>query len=479
MKWLLILLILLNGCTIKEDPQEEIIEEEPEVVEEIVPGDFNDFVVLREGIVFPEHDVYYQDYYSNSLAFYKDNQLSGFLDPHGDDIYPEGSICSVHLINFNFNAIDPLNPAQLTMTCDGSRKLYGYGEGMKSLYFVGDAEPDYPWGLNNNLRMLYVTENSTIIKEIDMHSYLNRGPNDPLIIKNYEPVRDGGVVPVYELKQEPKLIDGEIEFDLTGTVGFATGTSYRPDILGTLKFDGVGADTSSNGELITVIIDGKLGLADMSGNMVIEPIYDPVQPLSTQIYSHNYQVLQKGPAIYQLPLKSFIRDYQSNTHFVSESGQTSNFRPVRKDGKVGFLDEKGQELDTFYFDDVLIASHNRAWVKQNETWSIIEIGKDIGYQQQDLVNAFNNEPFVNQELSQKFLSGDVCLDNYELYRVTAEIGLFVRDANNMESGNLGVLNFNQRVCGIDQGDWIEFDYQGQPGYLYKEYMERVEDTNEQ
>lgn len=472
MKVLLILLLLLSGCTIKEDPVEEVIEVEEET-QEVTPGQYNDMVFLKSGIELVDHDMVLQDYYSNSLALYKGDALVALYDPHGENILPQEAICSTNMRQFFIRNIDPLDPGQLTVTCDGQRSFYAYGNQMKSIYKVGTGEPDYSWGLTNTLRMLYILESSTIVKEVDIASYLNKGPNDPIKITEYTRQPNNGVIPVYELKSEPSLVDGVMTFDLTGKVGFVTDESLRPDILGTLKFDGVGADTSAKDGLVTVIIDGKIGLADKEGNLVVEAKYEPLRDLAHQIFSDNFHVLQKGPQASVLPLNNFIMDYQTKTHFISDSSQVNGLRAVKKNGKVGFLDESGQELDTFYFDDAFVTHHNRVWVKQGRSWSIIEVGKDIGYQEKALQEAFAQEVVTNNELALKFEKGEYCNDGQTLYEVTSDIGLYVRDGDHEDSGTLGVLNYKQRVCGIEKGVWIEFEYQGVPGYLFKEYTQPV------
>ena len=473
MKWLLILLLLVSGCAIKED---EVIEEETpdDNEQEVVRGTHDDFVILKEGIVFPEHDEIVQDYYSNSLAFYKDDALVAFYSPQAENLIEGKNICSVNLRDFFETFNNPADPGNLSITCDGERELYAYGKDQKVLYSVGKVEPDYLSGRRSTIKMLYINKNSPIIKEIDVNSYLHRSSNDPLIIKEYGQYSSEGIYPVYELNEEPKLEDNVLTFDLTGKVGIVTGDSSRADILETIKFDGVGADTSTQDGLVTVYKDGKIGLADKKGQMVIEPQYDPIKPITHQIYSENFPIKQTGPTVVAFDINNFINDYWSNTHFISTSSHASGYRPVMKNGKVGFLDESGKELDTFYFEDALVAKTNRIWVKTNDSWSIIEVGKDIGYQQQTLIDEFNQEPELMKSLTEKYLSGALCEPDYKLYEVNSTTGLYIRDDASLESGYLGLFNYQQKVCGKIQGEWVQFDYNGFDGYLYAQYMDEVE-----
>lgn len=470
-KILLIFLLLISACTVKpEDIEpEEVIEEQ----EEIEPGDHNDFVILKEGIRMEDYDYVVQDYYSNSLAVYKNDELIQMYSPQGEYMFEPGSICSTNLRDFHFNYASPADPGNLTLTCDGSRQLFGYSDDFKMIYPAGVTEADYSVGALNAIKMFYITKTSPIVKEIDVNSYYHRELNDPLIINEYRQFTADGIYPVYELNEEPKLVDNILTFDLTGKVGIVTGESRRADIIASLQFEGVGADTSTLDGLVTVIKDGKIGLADKTGKIVVEPIYEPLTPIQHQLYSENYKIEQKGPEVSTLRHHAFIDDYWSNTFFISSSSNATGFRPVKKDGKVGFLDEKGNELDTFYFEDAFIAKTNRAWVKQDGLWSIIEIGKDIGYQQEELVNRFNQEPALIKEMTEKYLKGDMCDVGYSLYEVNSEEGLYIRDGADLESGYLGIFNYQQKVCGKETGDWVEFDYNGQSGYLYAEYMTKM------
>lgn len=476
MKWLLILILLLSGCSIKEEPIE--VEEEPEEVIEVdEPGEYKDMVFLRENIEFPEYDLIRQDYYSNALALYKENNLVAFFDPHGDNLLKSESACYLFMEEFFITRIDPTNPAQLSLSCDGVRELYGYSSDMKSLYPLGQGEPRYALNRVNAMRILYILESSTIVKEVDIFSYLNRKPNDPLVIKDYERQKINGVIPVYELKQEPSLVNDVMQFDLTGKVGYVTQDSLRPDILGTLRFDGVGADTSSTNGLVTIIMNGKLGLADKAGNIIVEPKYEPVRDITNEIFSENFRVQQVGAKVSVLPFNRYILDYDIDTYFISNSSQTHNYRVVKKNGKVGFIDQEANELDTFYFDDAYISLHNRAWVKQNNRWSLIEIGKDIGLKEKELLRKFEAEPQLISELTTKYQNGDICETNQTLYEVTASNGLYVRGGADPSSSTLGALNYQQKVCGVEVGEWIEFDYLDQKGYLFKEYTQVVEREN--
>lgn len=473
MKRLLILLLLfLSSCSIKEEPPQPDPQPQPEEV--VQAGEYNDLVILKDKIVFPEYDTIHQDFYSNTLALYKDNKLVGVMDMHGNNLMEGKDICSIMIKNFYLQAIDVKDPAQLVLTCDGQSEGFAYAEGFKSIYSVGETNHLYNVGLYNTLRMLYILEKSTIVKEIDVQSYLNRQPGDPLIIKDFERQDTTGVIPIYELKEHPKLIDDVLSFDLTGKVGYTTSQSFKADYLGTIKFDGVGADTSAFADgLITVIVDGKLGLADKAGNIVVEPIYEPVRQLKNQIFQENFVVTQQGPKVSVLPINNFIFDERTSSHFISDSSHVNGYREVKKEGNVGFLDQAGKELDSFYFDDAYVALTNRVWVRQGKFWAVIELGKEIGYQEKELKAAYESEIKNNQLKSERFLKGEVCDSNQTLYEVTAELGLYVRDGADDNSGTLGVLNYQHQVCGLDKGDWIEFDYLGQPGYLFKEYTKIV------
>ena len=117
--------------------------------------------------------------------------------------------------------------------------------------------------------MFYINKNSPIIQEIDLNPYLHQDINNPLIIKDYEQYSADGIYPLYELNSEPRLVDNVLIFDLTGKVGIITGESSRSDILGTIHFDGVGADTSTKNGLVTIYKDDKIGLADKNGQIVV------------------------------------------------------------------------------------------------------------------------------------------------------------------------------------------------------------------
>lgn len=52
-----------------------------------------------------------------------------------------------------------------------------------------------------------------------------------------------------------------------------------------------------------------------------------------------------------------------------------NYAAVKKDGKAGFIDLKGNELFPFEFEETRSFDQGRAWVKLNGKWGVIELSK--------------------------------------------------------------------------------------------------------
>lgn len=121
------------------------------------------------------------------------------------------------------------------------------------------------------------------------------------------------------------------------------------------------------GEYAVYEYEGKKGIVDSAGEIILEAAYDEIQvPLKVtdgfpvKVGNQVYMISEKGYKIAQ------------PEDFYDELGILSGSRIVaRKNGKYGYLDKNLEEMTEFVWDDATNFSNKIAAVKSKDKWALI------------------------------------------------------------------------------------------------------------
>lgn len=464
MKKLLILLLslLLTGCTffdtpVKKDsdtpskPQKEVVEEE------VLEPTENHFVVLEEQVEVPAYDSYLNDYYTNSVAFYHQNELVALISPSGENLVSKSG-CQV-IKKQSSQVEDVLNPGYLSIQCGDHFDSYGYLHG--SLYFVSNkALVKDAQGVMDNQYFYYIVKDTSQLMRIDLWAYRQ---TKTLELEPF--ARSNTINRVYEVEETPTVSDGELIILPTGKVGIVGVNKISAEVLDTIKYEAVGISSQADeNSLVTVIEEGQLKLVNQLGQEVETP--------SLQIVDRPSYLTedQRLTGLKQLPSTSYL----FNGPMVSLSSQ-SPYRIVSSNNLKGVIDDQGRVLLPFEYDEIIMGSTERALVKKENTWFILSIGFEKGKEINEVINEYSASKDALKEATDRLMRGQVCPDGLALWKVNADVGLYIRSKESLtaDSIRLGLLSYQHGVCGKELNEFIEFDFSDtQKGYLYKEFMSK-------
>ncbi len=131
-----------------------------------------------------------------------------------------------------------------------------------------------------------------------------------------------------------------------------------------LEFDEISnIDTS----FFKITKDGKQGVLDKKGNVVLDSRYDFL----------NYR---EGMIITLLDGKIGAVDIKNNVIIPEEYGATiSRFGDLyisQKEGRYGLLDQENQVLVEFKLEEIIYATDSLAWIKTDSTWQLLNFFED-------------------------------------------------------------------------------------------------------
>lgn len=114
--------------------------------------------------------------------------------------------------------------------------------------------------------------------------------------------------------------------------------------------------------------EGKKGLMDTEGGVVLEPLYDDIAYNGKD--DDRILVRDSGSAYYVNKKGNKVLEPTENYAYLGLLSQ--NRAVAEKAGKYGYLDEKMQEKIPFTYDDATLFQEKMAAVKQGERWAIID-----------------------------------------------------------------------------------------------------------
>ena len=253
----------------------------------------------------------------------------------------------------------------------------------------------------------------------------------------------------------------------------------------------------TNYNYFVITVNGKSGVIDKEGKVIINPEYDSVQipnpekPIFVCLYDYNNETREYSSKVLNDKSEEILTKYENvqailnNNTSISNSYQTTILK-YKKDGKYGLIKTNGKKITSPIYDSIETLEYKDGIlkVKINEQYGLIDLnGKEIikaeynsiiadGYYDKDtkyekagyIVNIKTNEGYRYGYINSK---GKQTLDTIytNLKRIT-DLGDSAIYMINYKNGKAGIMKDAQTIIKNEYED-IEVDSQNQIASLQK------------
>ncbi len=221
-------------------------------------------------------------------------------------------------------------------------------------------------------------------------------------------------------------------------------------------------------------------IEEINNSIVNKSEYFAVTPSILEL-----QKLSKEKDIYSLVTEedTIMPELEENSFYIKESVElkpilSDNEEPVAKveKGSVVKVEMSGDKLATVSVDgkvgivDVSVLTKEKVEPEKKETEVKVEENKADEKTVEEKVEAPKVEEKKDEEPKQ------APVKKVSLYATEV---LNVRSEQSATSNKLGVLSKGEKVDGVDKGDWVEFEFNGQTAYVIKTYLSETKPEVEQ